>query len=406
MIKHFSLMTLGLVACLGLMIIGGVSISGCSQSSSSPYTTGTVSGVVLTASGTAVASATVNTLNGSTLVTATTDSSGAYTLSGVWNGVHVLLISSNSYYAANSVAVTENTTTTQNISVDAGTTATATPVVTLTSVGTSTASEFFTVAGSVTPTSGTNDVIISVNNNDSLASVSSGSFSKVVHLVSGTNTIVVTAFNSLGYNQKTITVTYTPPSAQTGSVKITLNWDKAADIDLHLWNRAGDKHTYYSRHYGGPLSAVTVEVVTSSGTLTTLTWPKDTTAQALPNTLLDYDNIGGTGPENMTIYSDGLTQEARYLVGINGYSGSLYPITCSISVKLPNGTTQAYTHVIPASNGNSGNPNTDTNYWWRPCDIVVSSSGVVSIGAAELTASPAPITSGVNGALNVESKAK
>lgn len=394
----------GLV-CVFLVGLFMISLFGCAQTQSTTtpsYATGTVSGVVLTATGTPVANATVNTFNGASVMSATSNSSGAYTINGVWIGVHVLLIASNNYYAANSVAVSENTTTTQNISADAGTTATAIPAVTLTSVGTSTASEFFTVAGSVTPVGEVNNVVVSVNNNDSLAPVSSGVFSKVVHLTSGTNTIVVAAFNSLGYNQKTITVTYTPSAAQTGSVKITLNWDKASDMDLHLWNRTGDKHTYWTRHYGGPLSSITVEVVDVSGTLTALTWLKDTTAKALPNTLLDYDNIGGTGPENMTIYSEGLTQEARYLVGINSFTAS-YPVTCSLSVKLPDGTTHAYTSVLASSNGGSGDPNTDTTHWWRPFDIVVSSTGAVSIAAAELSATPT--TSGVR-TLNVESRKK
>ncbi|HVN67563.1 MAG TPA: carboxypeptidase-like regulatory domain-containing protein, partial [Candidatus Sulfotelmatobacter sp.] len=342
----------GLVLGLAALVIIGVSMSSCSSTSTTAttvpaYATGTVSGVVTTATGTAVANAVVNTFNGSTIVSGTTNASGAYTLSGVWIGVHVLIISSSNYSAVSTVAVTDGGTTTQNISADAGTAATTAPVVTLTSVSTQTASEFFTVAGTLTPTSGINNVVVSVNNNDSLASVSSGSFSKVIHLVSGTNTIVVTAFNSQGYNQQTLTVTYTPASVQTGSVKITLNWDKASDMDLHLWNKTGDRHTYYSRHYGGPLSSISVEVVTVSGSLTTVNYPKDTSVNALLNTLLDYDNIGGTGPENMTIFSDGLTAgtaEVRYLVGVNSFSAS-YPVTCSLSVKLPDGTTHAYTQA-------------------------------------------------------------
>ena len=222
-------------------MLDGVSVNGCGQSGSSSgttsYSTGTVSGVVVNSAGTPVANATVNACNGSSVISTSTDSHGSYTLTGVWEGVHVLTIASNSYYAAGSVAVTAGSTTTQNISADAGTAATSSPSITLTSVGTSTAFEFFTVAGTVTG-GGINHVVILVNNNDSLAVVSSSAFSKVVHLVSGTNTIVVTAFNSIGYTQQTITVTYNPATAQTGTVKITLNWDRSADIDLHLWNRA------------------------------------------------------------------------------------------------------------------------------------------------------------------------
>ncbi len=299
--------------------------------------------------------------------------------------------------------------TSQNISADAGTAATASPTITLTQVGTTTAFEFFQISGSVTPVGEVPNVVISVNNNDSLAPVSSGTFSKVVKLVSGSNTIVVTAFNSQGYSQKSINVTYNPPSAQTGAVKITLNWDKNDDVDLHLWNQAGTKHTYYGRHYGGPLDLVTVEVVDTSGSPTIMTWGKSTAVQALPNTLLDYDNIGGTGPENMTIYADGLTgtTETRYQVGINGYSssgGGGYPVSCSLSVVLPDGTTRAYTHVITAANSNSGDPNTDTTHWWRPFDIIVSSSGVVSIDTAVTTTTP--ITSGARPAPIVETVAK
>jgi len=377
-------LSLGLVA-----VMLAVLATGCATVENNPtpsYTTGTVSGVVANAAGTPISGATVNTFNGSSILTATTNASGAYTLSGVWNGVHVLLISSDNYYAINSVAVTANTTTSQNVSADAGTAATAVPVVTLTSVGTQTASEFFTVAGSVTPVGEVNNVVISVNNNDSLASAVTGTFMKVVNLVSGTNAIVVTAFNSKGYNQKTITVTYTPPAVQTGAVKITLNWDKASDMDLHLWNSAGDRHTYYGRHYGGPLATIEVSYVDSSGIAQTTNYYGDTTlaVPSLSNTLLDYDNIGGTGPENMTIFADGLTAAGRYLVAVNSYSAS-WEVTCSISVKLPDGTTQAYTQVITTSSGRSGNPNTDTASWWRPFDIVVSSSGAVSIATTDLT---------------------
>ena len=403
----------GWLGMVGLFIAAvmliGVSVNGCGQSGSSSTTSlGTVSGVVVNSSGTAVSGATVSSCNGGTVVSAETNSSGVYTLSGVSEGVHVLTISSNSYYAASSVAVTAGSTTTQNITADAGSAATAEPVVTLTSVGTATAFEFFTVAGTVTG-GGANHAVISVNNNDSLALISLGAFSKVVHLVSGTNTIVVTAFNSKGYNQKTITVTYTPPTGQSGTVKVTLNWDRSADIDLHLWNQAGTKHTYYNRHYGGPLPSITVEVMTTSGTPTMVNYPKDTSVKALPNTLLDYDNIGGTGPENMTIYSDGLTGEARYLVGVNGYS--IYtstPINCSLSVKLPDGTTKSYTHSIASANSDGGNPNTDTTHWWRPFDIVVS-GGVVSIADPDLTTATSPTTTGlggVGGGLKGEPQAK
>jgi len=387
MLKKYGL---GLAA-MTVIVLFAVMSSSCGQSTSTTsYATGAVSGVVTNSAGSAVAGTIVNTFNGSSVLTATTDSTGTYTISGVWNGVHVLMISSSSEYAAQSVAVTENTTTTHNITTEAGTTATVAPTITMSSESMSTSSGFFTVAGTVTPVGQVSNVVVSVNNNDSLAAVSSGGFSKVVNLISGTNTIVVTAFNSLGYDHKTITVTYTPPAVQTGSVKITLNWDKADDIDLHLWNSTGDKHTYWSRYYGGPLDSVTVEVVDASGTVTSLTRTKDTTAKALPNTVLDYDNRTGTGPENITIFSNGLTQEGRYLVGVNGYNSiyNPYPITCSVSVKLPDGTTKAYTHVITSSNSGAGNPNTDTANWWRPFDIVVSSSGVVSIGTADTSATP------------------
>lgn len=142
----FGLFGLVLVGLIGVAMMSvGVSVSGCAQSQSTTtttlpsYATGTVSGVVLTSTGTPVASAVVNTFNGTTVLTGTTNSSGAYTISGVWIGVHVLLISSTNYYAVTSVAVTADTTTTQNISADAGTAATAAPTVTLTSVGTETA---------------------------------------------------------------------------------------------------------------------------------------------------------------------------------------------------------------------------------------------------------------------------
>jgi hypothetical protein len=395
---------------LGLLLASLVSVSlfGCSalQNAAASYATGTISGIVYNSLGAVIASATVYTFNGTTVLSATTNSSGAFTLTGVWVGTHVLLITSSSYYAIATVAVTENTTTSATLTVSTGSTATAAPTVTLTSVGTTTASAYFTVAGTVIPTGEVTNVVISVNNNDTIAPVSSGAFSKVVNLVSGTNTIVVTAYNSAGSSTKSITVTYNPPSVQTGTVKITLNWDAADDVDLHLWNRTGDRHTYYGRHYGGPLAAVTVEVITVGGTPTTYTWTKDTTAYALPNTILDYDNIGGTRPENMTIFAEGLTQEARYLVGVNGYSGSNYPINCSISVVMPDGTTHAYSHTITSSDGNSGNPNTDTTHWWRPFDVVVSAARAVSLGTANTTEATSPMNRSVGSGPIVESKAK
>jgi hypothetical protein len=109
--------------------------------------------------------------------------------------------------------------------------------------------------------------------------------------------------------------------AGNGVITVTLTWDHATDVDLHVFEPGGS-HVYYQNLTG------------TSG-------------------FLDRDNVTGFGPEHYYVACDNL-QPGTYQVGVNYYNGDVFPEGAHIQVAA-GFLSRSFTIQLPVDRGSSGN---------------------------------------------------
>jgi len=140
------------------------------------------------------------------------------------------------------------------------------------------------------------------------------------------------------------------------SFKATLAWDTDnTDVDLHLWDPFG-RHTYFGEMEIGAA------------------W-------------LDFDDLFGYGPENITVYKPAIS--GRYAIAVNYYNDrDIYNTGVEVRVLASPGTeletTGIFSHALSYSDG-MVLPVSEGPSWWRPCDIYVDASGVAVIRSPDLS---------------------
>ncbi len=180
-----------------------------------------------------------------------------------------------------------------------------------------------------------------------------GSFHQAVILAYGENTIVVRGTNATGtVLSDKITVEYYPD----WNFRITLTWDTdETDIDLHVWEPNLSEHCYWFVDYSEHLE-------------------------------LDYDDVYGYGPENITPTTDDLPI-GDYPVAVDYYSGddlgTDLPTTCFVTLRLNVGTPSEvviqFEHLLTVADFMDYYPvQYNTESWWRPCDLVMLDTGVMT----------------------------
>lgn len=185
-------------------------------------------------------------------------------------------------------------------------------------------------------------------------------FQQAVILAYGTNEIVLRATNASGtVLSSKIIVDYFPA----WNFRITLTWDTdETDIDLHVWEPDLSEHLSYVTDFTAHLE-------------------------------LDYDDVQGFGPENVTPTTD-ILPVGVYPIAVNYYSGddSGYdiPTTCFITLRLNPGTPEeqlvVFDYELTYSSNNTGYPiNYNSTDWWRPCDVVVLDGGIITWQTADLS---------------------
>jgi len=188
-------------------------------------------------------------------------------------------------------------------------------------------------------------VVVVVNGDETLISTdSSGYYNYTAILRLGTNTISVRATNAVGTSfseVKTVNFSGTPGNYL---FRVTMTWDTTGDMDLHVWDPAGNQ-SYYGN----------TQIATG--------W-------------LDVDNTSGYGPENFTCSAP---TAGRYYVGVHYYGGSnIINATVKISKNLgtPQESEQFFGPYTFTAAGGDSDPftNGNTGSWWRPFDVVVDSN--------------------------------
>ncbi len=182
-----------------------------------------------------------------------------------------------------------------------------------------------------------------------------GEFHQIVFLAYGVNEIVVRATNATGtVLSDKIIIEYYPA----WDFRITLTWDTDdSDMDIHVWEQDLFNHCYYS----------------------------NTTT---PHLGLDIDILYGFGPENITPITDELP-EGVYPIAVNYYADhddDFYedqPTTNFVTLRLNPGTPfeeiVIFDYLLTFENFNSDYPvQYSTASWWRPCDLVVHDTGIVT----------------------------
>jgi len=178
-------------------------------------------------------------------------------------------------------------------------------------------------------------------------------FEQAVILTYGVNEIVVRATNATGtVLSDKITVEYYPE----WNFRITLTWDTdETDIDLHIWEPDLNEHCYWYNDWSAHLQ-------------------------------LDYDDVQGYGPENITPISDDVP-EGIYPVAVDYYSGddAGYAIdtSCFVTLRLNVGTPSEeivqFSHMLTEVDYNDNYPvQYDTDSWWRVCDMIMQPSGIIT----------------------------
>jgi len=172
------------------------------------------------------------------------------------------------------------------------------------------------------------------------------SFNHTIILAYGVNEIVVRGTNATGtVLSDKITIEYYPD----WNFRVTLTWDTATDMDLHMWEPGLSEHCYWI-----PL--------TSS------------------HLVLDHDIIPGYGPENITPLSDDLPVGV-YPIAVDYYSG-YEAVTCVVTLRLnvgtPSETTIQFDHVLTVPDYMEYPVQNTTETWWRVADLVMDEYGVMT----------------------------
>lgn len=137
--------------------------------------------------------------------------------------------------------------------------------------------------------------------------------------------------------------------------RVTLTWERANDIDLHVFVRPSF-HSYYGH-------------------------------KAIDIGELDVDDIDGYGPEHFTAHS---RITGTYYVAANYYSAldDAGDTPTHVQVETRNAVKTYGPHWLRNANANSGYPiRGNTSSWWRVCDIQVYSDGTTTVGSPDTTVS-------------------
>ena len=141
---------------------------------------------------------------------------------------------------------------------------------------------------------------------------------------------------------------------------VQLNWDQAADLDLHVW---ADPNTQCSQDKCD-----------------------------IPDGEISEDVTNGTGPESFTATRD--ARDLRYRIGANLHwfepptvAGARMP-TLSVTIYDEDGATETFNYgpySLTTAIDDGGYPVMgSTESWWRPIDILVT-DGVAAVAAADQT---------------------
>ncbi len=187
--------------------------------------------------------------------------------------------------------------------------------------------------GTLSPFTG-NNAIFTLNGVDQDIAVSNGSFTESASIASGQNTISLRANSPNGdtgvSDVATITGEFVAPD-----IEVTLTWNTAADLDLHVWNPNGE-HAYYSN-------------------------------TSIADGSLDIDDTNGFGPETFTVPT---ALAGSYIVKVNSFSlGSDGSSDATIQLQLNGGQKQTFgPHRFTVDDSNGTNPEA----WWDVTTFAMS----------------------------------
>ncbi len=310
------------------------------------------------------------TSDGVTLYSDTSGQDGGYAIADVPPGSRVASFAAAGYQTANYVVtVTEESTRLDPVLQSyGGPEVTNPPVINANAPVLNEASGTAVFSGTIDNLDSDTAVVI-LNGQQSVMDASGGTFNVTLILVPGTNYIRARATNAAGTAfSEEFTVEYTPPPGGEYYFRITLTWDRATDIDLHVWSPSDEHSCYWNESIGAGE--------------------------------LDYDNTSGYGPENFTCDT---LEDGRFKPAINYYSGSP-AVGCVVRVTTGTLATGASVSEIlgpfylTAANHESGYPVTgNTASWWRPCDVLLSASGEVTVVAPDTSVGLSSVETGAAG---------
>ncbi|MFN7171476.1 MAG: carboxypeptidase regulatory-like domain-containing protein [Fimbriimonadaceae bacterium] len=174
-----------------------------------------------------------------------------------------------------------------------------------------------------------------------------GTFQTAAILSNGVNMLFVRGVNQVGATTAgPVELNFTANFR----FRVTLTWDRFADLDLHGWDPSLIQASY---------------VNPDIGTL-----------------ILDVDNTSGFGPENITNpFPIGDTIDGRYRFAANSYSGGA-GANAVVTVSVASGPNAGQSfefgpYIFTSSNFNTGYPVIgSTDAWWRVCDVLVNGNSV------------------------------
>lgn len=311
-------------------------------------------GYVTDQGGAPVADVLVGCSDGQTLWMTTSAQDGSYQMTGIPLGARVLSFDKDGYETTHVASAIANATDCVRVDAVLATSAVQCPndlpQFSLNPPSVDQVAGNATISGVISNLDSGTAVLV-LNGSETIIPVAgNGSFSALVFLNTGQNAIVIRASNCRG------NALSTPMYVQfTGQFvfRVTLTWDVATDMDLHLWapgSAGGTQHCCY--------------------------WNMSVDAGGL-----DIDDTYGYGPENFT--ADTIVP-GRYAVAVNYYSGSP-SVGCSIRVTVPGQpATDFGPYALTLSNYESDYPvSVSTPSWWRATDLQVAANGDVTIVPAD-----------------------
>ena len=130
---------------------------------------------------------------------------------------------------------------------------------------------------------------------------------------------------------------------------VTLTWDQATDIDLHIFSPGGE-HSYFGN-------------------------------KAISMGSLDFDDRDGFGPEH---FSTNALVPGVYRLAVD-YFGGQTPTKCYVTVTTDEDSLQ-FSRTLTRADGNGGAiPSGDTESSWWVADLHVAEDGSVTITPPDLT---------------------